>query len=276
MDMNTPAFDLQSGLFQVRLGLPDQPVDLSLLEQLAERIRGAFREIVREQTGDTKAQIRLLVRDAHKGSIVLSVEPELTGENVPSAAEVARTLIADINSLAADNARPNMSANLLGQYREMVKIGQRAGRLELGYDGASSMVGPENEIAFEAAIRDQPEAGVQMVGTIETANIHSRPWAFGLYTKLDRQRVECRIQEAMLDDVLRLMDAKTLVQVTGEGRFAAVGITPRVIELTEVPVPLQFDADTLRSYRRTADIAKEGESAAEAVLRVREEIAKFG
>lgn len=251
-------------------------MDLSLLEQLAERIRGAFREIVREQTGDTKAQIRLLVRDAHKGSIVLSMEPELTGDDVPSAAEVARTLIADINSLATDHARPNMSANLLGQYREMVKIGQRAGRLELGYEGATSTVGPENQIAFEAAIREQPEAGIQMVGTIETVNIHQRPWTFGLYTKLDRQRVECRFDEAILGEVLQLMNEKTLVQVAGEGRFAAVGITPRVIELDAAPVPLAFDAEALRSYRRSADIAKEGESAADALVRIREEIAKFG
>lgn len=274
--MSTPEFDLQPGLFQVRLGLPDQPVDLSLLEQLAERIRGAFREIVRERTGDTKAQIRLLVRDAHKGSIVLSVEPELTGEDVPSVAEVARALISDINSLAANNARPNMSANLMGQYREMVKIGQRAGGLKLGYDGASSTVGPDSANAFEAAIREQLEAGVQMVGTIETVNIHSRPWTFGLYTKFDRQRLDCRFSDSMLEEVLRLLDAKTLVQVTGEARFAQVGITPRVIELLEPPLALPFDADALRSYRRSADIASEGETAEEAILRVREENAKFG
>lgn len=274
--MSAAPYDPDSGLFTVRLGRPDEPVDLSLLEQLAVRLRGAFREIVREQTGDGKAQIRLLVRDAKKGSIVLSVQPEMEGEGVPPVANVAHTLIEDINALGERSARPDMSANLLGHYREMVKIGERAGRLEIGYDGASSTLGPENQIAFEAAIREQPEAGVELVGTIETVNIHSRPWTFGIYTKLDRQRVECRFSEGMLDVVLQLMDARSLVQVKGEGRFGPVGITPRAIELTEPPAALQFDPDALRSYRRSADIAREGESSSAAILRIREEIASFG
>ncbi|GIK31574.1 MAG: hypothetical protein BroJett009_05660 [Armatimonadota bacterium] len=274
--MSSVPYELQSGVLTIRLGREDEAVDLSLLEQLAERLRSAFREIVKEQTGEAKAHVKLLVRDAHKGSIVLSVEPILEGEGVPSGSEVARTIIEDITALGQQQARPDMSANLLGHYRELVKIGERAGRLEIGFDGASSMLGPENHIQFEAAIREQPEAGVELVGTIETVNIHSRPWTFGLYTKFDRQRVECRFAEPMLVGVLSLMDAHSLVQVKGEARFAPVGTTPRTIELDEAPTVLEFDADALLSYRRSTEITRKGESASAAILRIREEIAGFG
>lgn len=263
-------------VFHVRLGEPDTPVDLLLLEQLAEHLRSAFREIVREQSGDEKVQVRFLVQDARKGSIVLALLPALIGADMPPAAEIARTLISDINALRTETARPTMSANLLGQYREMVKIGQKAGRLEIGFEGNESKIGPENQVAFEAAVRDQPEPDTHIVGTIESVNIHRRPWHFGLYTKLDGQRVECRFEDSMLEDVLRLMEEKAVADVVGEGKFAAVGITPRSIELTQPPRGLAFDADELRSFHRSAGIANEGESAADALLRVREERSQFG
>lgn len=101
--MSTIPYDPQAGLFTVRLGKPDEPVDLTLLEQLAERLRGAFREIVREQTGDGKSHVRLLVRDAHKGSIVLTVQPELEGDGAPLVNEVARTLIEVYHIMTAAN-----------------------------------------------------------------------------------------------------------------------------------------------------------------------------
>lgn len=266
----------QGGLFRVRLGEPDVAVDLSLLENLAEHLRGAFREIVREQTGEGRVQVRLLVRDASKGSLVLTVEPELTGEDVPLPGDVARTLIDDINGLAADTPRPTIGSNLLAQYRALVEVGQKAGRLELGFEDASTFVGPENQVTFDAAMREQPEPDIRVVGHIESVSIHRRPWTFGLYTKFDQQRVDCRFQDDMLDKVLRVMEAKALAEVVGEGRFAQVGMTPRQIELTEPPTAISFDAAELLSYRHSAEISKAGESAADALLRVREERAGFG
>jgi len=274
--MNEDLHETEADLLSVRIGRADEPIDLMLLEQLAERLRSAFREITRERSGNSKAQVTFLVHEIRKGSIVLMVEPLVEGEGVPSAQEVAGTLISDINDLGERRARANMSANLLGHYREIVKISERAGKLELGFDGSLTTLGPENQVAFDAALREQPEAGVEIVGTIETLNIHTRPWRFGLYTKLDRQRVECRFSDEMLDDVLKPMDLKTLVLVRGEARFAQVGITARTIDLTLPPVPLTFDSGLLRSYRRGSNIALEGETAADAIVRIREELATYG
>ncbi len=270
------AHDPQVELLTIRLGVPGEPVDLSLLEQLAERLRAAFREIGKEHAGDSKAQVAFLVRDVQKGSIVLSIEPRMQGDDGPSAGSVARQLIDDINALGEQKPRPDMSVNLIGQYRELIRIGERAGHLAIGFDGHAFELGPDNRLEFEAALREQPEPGVEIVGTIETVNIHHRPWSFGLYTKLDRQRVECRFAEPMLEEVLRLMDSQSLVLVKGEARFAVVGITPRTIEITEPPSALKFQPDELLSFRRSADIVREGETAAAAISRIREELAGYG
>jgi uncharacterized membrane protein len=267
--------DPRSGLLTVRLGRPGEAVDLVLFEQLAERLRSAFREIVREHSRHERPQVRLLIRDAQKGSIVLMVEPQLEGADVQDVSQIARTLIEDINALGQQRARPDMAANLFGHYREMVRIAEQAGGLEMGFDGSKTIVGPGEQIAFQTAVREQPEAGVEIVGTIETVNIHGRPWTFGLYTKLDRQRVECRFPDSMLETILRLMDARTLVCVQGEGRFAMAGITPRSLEVTEAPVGLQFVPETLRAYRRSSEIAHEWETASAATMRIREERVGF-
>lgn len=168
-----------------------------------------------------------------------------------------------------------MSANLLNQYREIVRISQRAGRLQIGYDEKSLVIGRENEILFESAIKEHIEAGAQIVGGIETVNIHSKPWTFGLYTKLDRQRVECRFPSELLNGILQLMDTRALVEITGEAKFSPVGITPRTMEIQEAPIALEFDIKRLLAFRRSIDIAENGESAADAIGRIREEATRL-
>jgi|GEM_PF-6751453 hypothetical protein len=273
--MNSEQLDTQPELFTIQIGNLNQPVDLIHLEQLAERLRMAFREIVKEITGTGNAQVKLLVQDVQKGSIVLRVQPIIDGDGAPPAQRVARTIINDINALAEDRARYDMSANLLGQYREIVRIGEKAGAIKFGFGEMNSYLGPENRIAFEAFTREQLEAGIEVVGTIETVNIHSSPWTFGLYTKLDRQRVECRFSNEMLEGILHLVNSKTLALVKGEGHFGPVGITARSIVLSEPPVALEFDPQRLRTFRRSSSITTEGESASEAVSRVREDLASY-
>ena len=254
---------MDEGILRIRLGTPDEGVDFTLLEQLGEHLRAAFREIVWERVGDAKVQVRLRIQNAQKGSLILDIQPELEGDDLPTASEVAQTLIDDINSFAQDKPRPTIGSNLLGQYRALVGIGQRAGGLELGLGDAALVIDKGNEIRFQAARKEQPEPETRVVGHIEMASIHRRPRVFALYTKLDRERVECRFADDMLDAILRLIEEKALVEVFGEATFGPVGVTPRLVELLEPPRRIAYDPEVLRAYRRSADIVHDGESAAE-------------
>lgn len=259
-------------LLRVRLGKPGSPVDLSLVEQLAEHLRGAFREIAAQLTGDGKLAVRFDVCDVASGSLILSLRPSLGGTDLVTAAAVTQLLIDDINAIAQDRPRPTMGTGLLNQYRGLLEVGERAGHLEFASDGTEAVIDIENRLAIESALSEQLEPNTSVVGHIETVNIHRRPWTFGLYTKLDRERVDCRFTESILEQVLSLMEAKALVEVTGEGRFGPAGVTPRQIEVSLVPQALNFDEQTLRTFFRSADLARAGESSADVVARVRLEL----
>jgi hypothetical protein len=265
-----------SDVLLVHLGKQDAPVELVLLEQLSERLRASFREVIKDLGGDSNTHLRLLIRDAQKGSLILSVEPEIIGEDAPPANLVARTLIEDINSLAADSVRPTMSSNLLSHYKAVTEIGLRAGGLVIGYADSTAIVSEMNRIAIEAAFHEEPAPDTHVVGRIESVNIHRRPWTFGLYTKFDSQRVECRFPDEMLDKVLSLMDKRSTVEVVGEGRYGPAGVTPRQLDVLTEPQALSFDPDTLLSYRRSVDITRSAESPSDAVTRIREESASYG
>jgi hypothetical protein len=265
-----------SDFLHVRLGTPDAPVELGMFEQFAEHLRGAFRELAREGGAEGKVQVRFDIRDAQKGSLVLALEPRLTGEGLITTEEIVDTLIDDINSLADDTPRPTIGTSLLQQYRALVSVAQKAGGLQVRYRQRETMIGPEQEVAFRAVLKEQPEAGATVVGTIEMVNIHARPWKFGLYTKLDHERVECLFSEPMLDRVFQLMERKATVEVRGEAQYGPVGATPRTILLDAPPIALEFDPRALLAYRRSADFLRFGETEVEAVGRVREERASYG
>lgn len=267
--------DHSEELLHVRLGRPEVPVDLQLLEGLAEHLRAAFREILGEGA-QGKTRVQLLVRDVRHGSLCLAVEPSFIGDHPGDAGAVSQTLIDDLNSLEQETARPTIGSNLLAHYKALVDIGMKAGGLELRYLGSIASVSEESGVAFQAVLRDQPEAGSCVAGWIEVVNIHHRPWTFSLYTKLDRQRVECRFQEEDLECILDLMERKALVEAVGEGRYGPVGVTPRQVDLSEPPRALVSDPEALLSFRRSAEITHPGETAAAALARIRTEAEGIG
>ena len=265
-----------SDLLHLHLGGPDVPIELGMVGGLDEHLRGALRELAREAGVEGKVGVRLEVRGLEKGSVVLDVTPRFEGTGGVEAGSILPTLLMDLESLAMDAPRPTMGTGLLGHYRALVGLARKSGGLSLRYGERETLLGPEREIALQATLRDEPEAEAVVVGTIETVNIHARPWRFGLYTKLDRERVECFFEEGMLDAVLLLMEGKTLVEVRGEAQYGPVGVTPRMMVLDAPPQTLAFDPGTLLAFRRSTDLTRAGEGAAEAVGRVREERAPYG
>lgn len=242
-----------------------------MVEQLAEHLRGAFRELAREGGAEGKIAVRLDICDAQKGSLSLALDPHLAGEAVPETSQIVASLIADIESLAEESPRLTMGTGLFAQYRALIGIGQKAGGLQVRYRDLSTEISPEREIAFKAALREQVETNTYVVGHIEAVSIHQRPWRFGLYTKLHRERVECYFADAMLEEILKFMERKVLVEVNGEAQYGPVGLTPRSIVLDAKPMGLDFDPSDLLAFRRASDIVLEGETAADAVDRVRKE-----
>ena len=263
-------------LLHLHLGGPDTPVELGMVGQLDEHLRGALRELAREEGIEGKVGVRLEVRELGKRSVVLDVAPRLEGAGGVEAGAIVASLIEDMESLAADAPRPTMGTGLLGHCRALVGLARKAGGLSLRYGDRETLLGPEREVALRAALRDEPEPETVVVGTIETVNIHARPWRFGLYTKLDRERVECPFDEAMLDGVLALMERKTLVEIRGEAQYGPVGATPRTIVLDVPPEALAFDPEALLAFRRSADLTRAGEDAVAAIGRVREDRAPCG
>lgn len=259
------------------LGSPGEPVDLLLLEQLAEALRGTFRELIRERTGDGKVQMSLRVRDASKGSINLVLEPEIAGMETAAVDQVTQSLIDDINDLGEGHPRSTMSSGLLNQYRGIVGIARKAGRLEVkAGQNAQASINSGNLVSLEANLKEEPTPDTRVVGRIESVNIHRKPWTCGVYTKLDQERVECRFDETMLDQVLALLESKAWAEIVGEGRYGPVGTTPRQVEMQEPPRALVFDPQALRAFRRSANIVRVGERTDEALLRIREERAPYG
>lgn len=253
----------------IRLGEGDGPLDFALVEQLSEHLRGVYREIARELGAEGRIQVAFHLRDASKGSLNLVLEPHIEGDNVPEVALVSQTLIEDINRVGDANLRPTAGSNLVAKYRALLQVAERANGLVFEQGGNIAAISSGKFTSFEASLAEDPEPDTVVVGTIETVNIHRRPWTFGLYQKLDRQRVECVFDEPMLQTVLDLMESKALVEVTGEGKFGPVGITPRLLEVLATPKALVFDPDFLLSLPGTLNLAEEGETASDVVERNR-------
>lgn len=262
-------------LLYISLGKMGDTVDLLFLQLLSEALRGIFREIVREQSGERKSNILLEVRDATKGSLNLVIEPTIAGFNSTDSIAVAQTLINDINSIASESARSTMGAGLLAKYQSLIEIGQQSGRLVLQANGVQATIDSSTSIAFQAALKETPEPETLVAGHIESVNIHQKPWSFGLYTKFDQERIECRFDEPMLEKILQLMESKALVEVVGEGVFGPLGLTPSRIDLQETPRELVFSVNSLLSFRRSAGMVKLGESVPVALSRVREEQSRY-
>jgi hypothetical protein len=258
------------------LGEEGQAVELGLLGDLGGQLRAVFRKIWEEAGGQALPQVRFAVVDAEKGSLRLRLRPEIEGEGGPTPARVARTLIEDIEAIGESRPRADMSADLFHRYRALIETGRKAGRLSIEATGGAVVLDRSNALRYEAAFEEERAANVVLAGHIETLNIHRRPWNFGLYTKLDRQRVECRFADDMLKVVTALMEENAMAEVVGEAVFGRIGLTPRLIELGQPPKRLEFDPEALLGFARRFDITRPGETAADAVARIREERADYG
>lgn len=259
----------------INLGEEGQPVDLALLETLGEELRAAFRELWEEGGGQAHPRIRFTIVDAAKGSLRLRLKPEVEGEGGPATTAIAESLVQDIEAIGESRPRANMRANLFRHYRALIDIGKKAGRLAIEAGGQEVVLDQSNEVRYEAALKEERAAAVVLAGHIETLNIHRRPWTFGLYTKLDRQRVECRFADDMLGGITALMEEKAMAEVVGEATFGPVGLTPRQIELSQPPKRLVFDPEALLSFHRSVNLARPGESASDVLARIREELGDY-
>lgn len=258
-------------LLRIRLGAEGQGVDLGDLELMAEQLRATYRELIRDAGGDQHARVNFKIINVANGSVVFDLQPQIKDEEAPEVNELTRTLIGDINRLGEGKPRPTMSSNLLRHYDALFAVSVRAGRLELGFGKLAAVMDQSNRIDFQSATKNSVVPETRMVGLIETINIHRRPWKFGLYTKLDRQRIECRFTDNLLATVTRLMEGNALVEVCGEATFGPVGITPVTIELTEEPVELDFSPNDFLRYAHSSAICLPGETATSALERIRAE-----
>ena len=131
----------------------------------------------------------------------------------------------------------------------------------MGHSKMSVLFDAQSKAAFESALRGKLDPEVSVVGTIESVNVHQRPYRFSLYTKLaPRDRVECRFPEEMLEAVTGMLRSQAVVEVTGEGQFAPAGFYPLRIDVNGPIRSLSFSADSLLGYVRNHSLVKTGET----------------
>ncbi len=270
--MNT---DTEGTVLHLSLGTPGSDLDLMLVEQLAETLRGAFETLLRERTGKRINHVQFILKAVSAGSLNLTLEPRADEADGIDLGGIAETLIADINSLASDTPRQTMGSGLVDRYRALVGVARKAGRLELRTDLNRVTLDPPSLPLFDAALKEEPEPNTRIIGVIESLNIHRKPWTFGLYTKLDQERVVCRFAEPMLEQVLHHMETGAQAEVVGEGRFGPVGLTPRQLDVLVISTAVEFSEQTLLSYHRSSSIVRAGENSEDALARVREETAPY-
>jgi len=257
-----------SEAISITLGVPNEPLDLSLVEHFSEALRGAYRELVKDRMGGEEADLRLLIRDVSKGSLNLILEP--VSEDAGEALEgISQALIDDIEGLTRGEGRPTMSTASLIQYKNLARVVERAGGVKIRAEQSEVTLAQVDMSSVRAAMKERVYAGYQLVGRIESVNIHQKPYRCGVYSNVTRSRVECRFDEHMLDQILSLMEKGATASLLGEARFGPAGVTPTSLSVQETPTELSFDPDALLAFRRSADIIEDGEDAAAAVARIR-------
>lgn len=243
----------------ITVGIRGEQVDLNDVSQLANHFCKAIRELAREITGQENPRVDTPVVQVASGSVALTVEPISSGrdgERLPLAEQVFE----DISGIVAQTPRPTMSVDLYRAYTEVIRAPRNKMTYSVWYAQRSIVV--DEQIRQQVRERSEhvcvPHTAV--VGTIESVNIHRKPYVFMLYTKVEpRQHIECRFRnDDFLSTVTDILKSRKMAEVRGTAYYAPVGIFPLRMEVEEEPQKLEYAPENLLNYVGRLRIVPEG------------------
>lgn len=258
-------------ILSLRLGGEDRNATLAELNDVAGHLCSALLTLSRELASDQDLTPRFEVVDARMGSLALAVRPVFEAGTDIEPETVLQTFVSDLEGIRADKFRPGLSTEQVRRYRSLVRCPREGSSFLISHGGATVLIDEQSKKAFESALRGKLAVNVSVVGTIESVNVHKRPYRFSLYTKLTpKDRVECLFPDDMLEAVTLLLRDQALVEVTGEGRFAPAGFFPLRLEVQRPLTPLSFSADALLAYVQSRSLVPPGRTVEDVIDENRE------
>jgi len=261
-------------VLHVRIRHDGGPVILRELHELTKHLQSTLTAVSRDLSDLQDAHIDYEITHAETGSLALGLRPIPPDKDRIDPHRVLETFTHDIEDIQANRFRASMTPRLTQKYHSLIRtVSAEDAVVEYRYKQCSIAVDSAFRARFDVALKERVAEDVQIVGHLDALDAHRKSYRFYLYPKFVVQgriewRIECRFPTALLSQIVGLI--KKTVKVRGKGFFAPVGLYPLRVESTEAPVPLNCDADLLRSYVRKMNLVPSDMTVAEYLQRNRE------
>ncbi len=254
-------------MLRVRIGEAGQHADVREVQEVLEHLRKVLTTLWSELGGEP-VRPRFEIVEASAGSLTLGVAPTTATETPP---QILSQFAEDIRDLAHLRFRPTMSSELLSEYRDLIKSPNPDTPIDYGYGNQWVRIDAATREQFEEAVIRTTAYEVSLMGTIESINIHRKPYSCSLYTKLPpHQRVRCTFEESVLHEIADALRRQCLVEVKGSAVYGPVGIYPLQLHILETPKPVEPNIEYLRQAVHSMDIVPDGMSIVEYVDQLRQ------
>ena len=254
-------------VLRVRIGEAEQHPELREVQEVLEHLRKVLTTLWSELGGEP-VRPRFEIVEASAGSLTLGVAPTTAMETPP---QLLSQFAHDLTELTQSRFRATMSSELLSEYRDLIKSPNPDTPIDYGYGDQWVRIDAATREQFEEAVIRTTAYEVSLMGTIESINIHRKPYSCSLYTKLPpHQRVRCTFEESLLHEIADALRKQCLVEVKGSAVYGPVGIYPLQLHILEAPKPVEPNLDYLRQAVHSMDIVPDGMSIVEYVDQLRQ------
>ena len=260
----------RSSTLEISLGVEGRYAELIELRELSYHVHQSLKALAKELTGLEDPSIRFEIVGAKLSSLTLEVDPILAEELPLDKENFLNTFTTDLKDISQDKFRMNMSSNVLNNYRSLIHSPSKKTPVRISFGNVDVNIDEKVRERFEATVRRTISSRTSVIGTIESINIHTRPYTFSLYTKLEpRDRIECRFEEKLLPEIAEVLKSRSLAEGTGDGHFGPVGLYPLRIILKDSPKRIRFDPEHLRTFIRKFELVPKGKSLQEYLSDIR-------
>lgn len=155
--------------------------------------------------------------------------------------------------------RPTMSSQTLAEYRELFKAPSQTVPVYYVYGEQETVIDEFARRLLEEKIVRTRAYDVSFIGTIESINIHQRPYSCALFTKLaPPQRIPCVFEDALIAPIAEALRSRQIVEVVGDAEYGPVGIYPLKLTIKHPPKLALPNKEFLRQVIHSVDILPEG------------------
>ncbi len=258
-------------LLRVKIQTNDKAVLLGDLKELSYHLQQTLNAVARNLARTDNPNISYEIVEAAMGSLNFALRAVAAKETELDPDESFDVFTSDLENIRLNNYRPAITATLIGYYRSLVRTLSKENAI-VQYQYANKIVQIDGNFreSFNVVLKESIAEDITVSGNLDEVNAHKSQFSFNLYPKLGGERIMCLFPNEMLSTIADMLKRKSVVQATGKGHFAPVGLYPTRLEVLSLPKELPFHPDRLRSYVHAFDLFGPDITAEEYLQRNRE------